>query len=126
MPWTLGLLLTVVVICGLLFASGEAGFRWGRRQLVREGQDADKGLGVIEGAVFALLGGMALTAMAVVLFWQHGPATVLLGLACIHGVVAVILWRRASLLLRDWRTFPASLDQLRQDRAKTADPQGLN
>jgi hypothetical protein len=56
MPWTLGLLLTVVVICGLLFASGEAGFRWGRRQLVREGQDADKGLGVIEGAVFALLG----------------------------------------------------------------------
>jgi hypothetical protein len=56
MPWTLGLLLTVVVICGLLFASAEAGFRWGRRQLVREGQDADKGLGVIEGAVFALLG----------------------------------------------------------------------
>ncbi|MCZ8064022.1 hypothetical protein [Silanimonas sp.] len=56
MPWTLGLLLTVAVICGLLFASAEAGFRWGRRQLVREGQDADKGLGVIEGAVFALLG----------------------------------------------------------------------
>jgi len=68
-------------------------------------------------AVFGLLGGMALTAMAVVLFWQHGPVTVLLGLACIYGVVAVILWRRAAQLLRDWRTFPASLDQLRKDRA---------
>lgn len=56
MPWTLGLLLTVALICGLLFASAEAGFRWGRRRLADEGEHADKGLGVIEGAVFALLG----------------------------------------------------------------------
>lgn len=56
MMWTMGLLLAVSVICGLLFASAEAGFRWGRRRLVREGKGADKGLGVIEGAVFGLLG----------------------------------------------------------------------
>lgn len=56
MPWILGLLLTVAVICVLLFLANEAGFRVGRRRLAREGEDADKGLGVIEGAVFALLG----------------------------------------------------------------------
>lgn len=67
-------------------------------------------------AVFGLLGGMTLTAAAVVLLWPHAPGTALLGLTIIYGVVAICLWRRAAALLRDWQTFPASLDQLRKDR----------
>lgn len=56
MTWTFGLLLTVALIVGLLILSAEAGFRWGRARQAIEGDSADKGLGVIEGAVFALLG----------------------------------------------------------------------
>lgn len=56
MPWIVELLLVVAAICLLLLVANEAGFRLGRRHLRRDGKDADRGLGVIEGAVFALLG----------------------------------------------------------------------
>lgn len=56
MPWIVELLAAVLVICLLLLAAGEAGYRVGRRRRQAEGEDADRGLGVIEGAVFALLG----------------------------------------------------------------------
>ncbi len=56
MPWIVGLLLTVAFICALLVIAHEVGFRLGRRRGLQEGEDADRGLGVIEGAVFALLG----------------------------------------------------------------------
>ena len=68
-------------------------------------------------AMFGLLGGMTLTAAIVVLFWNSAPVTVLLGLTAIYGLVAFALFRRVSGLLRDWRTFPASMEQLRKDRA---------
>jgi uncharacterized membrane protein YqjE len=67
-------------------------------------------------AAFGLLGGMTLTAAAVVLLWPYAPVTVLLGLTVVYGVVAILLWRRTSAMLRDWRTFPASLEQFRKDR----------
>lgn len=72
-------------------------------------------------AVFGLLGGMALTAMLVVVLWTHAPVAVLLGLAAIYSVIAWCLWRRAASLLRDWQAFPASLEQLRKDRAVLAE-----
>lgn len=56
MPWIAELLLVVAFICILLLAANEAGFRLGLRHLHLDGKDADRGLGVIEGAVFALLG----------------------------------------------------------------------
>jgi uncharacterized membrane protein YqjE len=43
--------------------------------------------------------------------------TVLLTLAVLYGAAAVCLCRQLARLLRDWETLPASLDQLRKDRA---------
>ena len=67
-------------------------------------------------AAFGLLAGMALTAAIVVLFWDW-PVAVLLTLAFLYGAAAICLYRRLAGLLRDWQTLPASLDQLRKDRA---------
>ena len=57
-----------------------------------------------------------LTGVAVVLFWSVSPIAVLLTLAGCYAVAAVILYRQLSLLLRDWESLPATLDQLRKDR----------
>ncbi len=68
-------------------------------------------------AAFGLLAGIALTATLVVLLWPWSPATVLLTLTVLHGAAAVALYRRLALLLHDWQNLPATLDQLRKDRA---------
>lgn len=68
-------------------------------------------------AAFGLLAGVALTGVVVVLFWNISPVAVLLALTGAHGVAGVMLHRRLTLLLRDWQNLPASLDQLRKDRA---------
>lgn len=67
-------------------------------------------------AAFGLLAGMALTAAIVVWLWAW-PVAVLLSLAVLYGAAGVCLYRRLAALLRDWQTLPASLDQLRKDRA---------
>jgi hypothetical protein len=41
----------------------------------------------------------------------------LLALTCLYGAAAACLYQRLMLLLRDWQSFPATLDQLRKDRA---------
>ena len=71
-------------------------------------------LGVV---VFGLLAGVALTGMIVVLFWDFSPVIVLLALTGLYGAAAAFLYRRLTVLLRDWKTLSASLDQLRKDRA---------
>ena len=68
-------------------------------------------------AVFGLLAGVALTGTIVVLFWDFSPVAVLLALTGLYAVAAVFLYRRLTVLLRDWKTFPATLDQFRKDRA---------
>ena len=68
-------------------------------------------------AAFGLLAGLTLTAAIVVLLGQYSPFAVLLTLAGLYGVAAVCLYRRLTLLLRDWQTLSATLDQLRKDRA---------
>ncbi len=68
-------------------------------------------------AAFGLLAGLTLTAAIVVLLWQYSPFAVLLTLTGLYGVAAVCLYRRLTLLLRDWQTLSATLDQLRKDRA---------
>jgi len=67
-------------------------------------------------AVFGLLAGVALTGAIVVLLWELSPVAALLGLTSLHGATAVCLYRRLTLLLRDWHDLPATLDQLRKDR----------
>ena len=68
-------------------------------------------------AAFGLLGGMTLTAAVVVLFWPYSPVAALLIMTALYGAAAVGLGRRLTVLLRDWQTLSASLDQLRKDRA---------
>jgi uncharacterized membrane protein YqjE len=67
-------------------------------------------------AVFGLLAGIALTGTIVVLFWDFSPVAVLLALTGLYGAGAVFLYRRLTVLLRDWQNLPATLDQLRKDR----------
>jgi uncharacterized membrane protein YqjE len=68
-------------------------------------------------AAFGLLAGVGLTAVIVVLLWELSPVAALLVLTVIYGATAVCLYRRLTLLLRDWQNLPATLDQLRKDRA---------
>jgi uncharacterized membrane protein YqjE len=68
-------------------------------------------------AVFGLLAGMTLTAAIAVWLWAYSPVAALLILTGLYVMAAVYLCRRLIGLLREWQTLPASLDQLRKDRA---------
>jgi len=68
-------------------------------------------------ALFAFLGGIALTIALVVLLWSLSPIGVLLTLAGLYIAAAIVLYRRFAVLQRNWKTFPATFDQLRKDRA---------
>ena len=68
-------------------------------------------------AAFGLLAGITLTAAIVVLLWQYSQVAVLLTLTGLYGAAGVCLYRRLTLLLRDWQTLSATLEQLRKDRA---------
>jgi len=68
-------------------------------------------------AAFGLLAGVAITGAIVVLVWELSPVAALLALTSLYGATAVCLYRRLTLLLRDWQNLPATLDQLRKDRA---------
>jgi uncharacterized membrane protein YqjE len=68
-------------------------------------------------AVLGLLAGVALTAVIVVMFWDLSRVAALLVLTSVYGLSAAWLYGRLARLLRDWRNFPATLDQLRKDRA---------
>jgi uncharacterized membrane protein YqjE len=66
---------------------------------------------------FGLLAGFTLTGAIVLLCWNHSPVAALLGLSGLYGSVAGILYWRLTRHLRDWQNLPASMDQLRKDRA---------
>jgi len=68
-------------------------------------------------AVCSFLAGVALTVAIVILLWHLSPVGVLLALTSLYAVIAVYLYRRFTALQRDWKTLPATLDQLRKDRA---------
>lgn len=68
-------------------------------------------------AVFGLFAGLTLTAAIVVLLWASSPVIVLLTLTGLYAAGAAYLYQRFTVLLRDWQNFPATLDQLRKDRA---------
>ena len=67
-------------------------------------------------AVFGFLTGAALTVAIVVLLWHLSPVAVLLVLSGLYATATVLLYRRFTVLQRDWKTFPASFDQLAKDR----------
>lgn len=68
-------------------------------------------------AASGLLAGITLTATLVVWLWAWSPVVVLLTLTCLYGVAGVCLYRKLARLLREWKTLPATLDQLRKDRS---------
>jgi uncharacterized membrane protein YqjE len=68
-------------------------------------------------AALGLLAGVALTGAIVVLLWELSRVAVLLVLTGLYGAAAVCLYRRLTRLLLDWQNLPATLDQLRKDRA---------
>jgi uncharacterized membrane protein YqjE len=68
-------------------------------------------------AAFGLLAGVALTGTIVLLFWALSPVAVLLALTGLYSAGAVLLYRRLTVLLRDWKNLPATLDQLKKDFA---------
>jgi uncharacterized membrane protein YqjE len=68
-------------------------------------------------AVFSFLAAAALTVALVVLLWQFSPLAVLLGLAGLYAAMAGYLYFRFIGLVRAWQTLPATLDQIRKDRA---------
>ena len=68
-------------------------------------------------AALGLLGAMTLTAAIVILLWPSAPVATLAALTSIYAGFAIYLRRRLIVLLREWKSFPATLDQLRKDRA---------
>jgi uncharacterized membrane protein YqjE len=68
-------------------------------------------------AVFGFLTGAALTVALVVMLWSLSPIAVLLTLSLLYGATAVFLYRHFTILQRSWETLPATLEQLRKDRA---------
>ena len=68
-------------------------------------------------AVFGFLAGAALTVALVVMLWSLSPIAVLLALAVVYSATAVFLYRHFRALQRSWEALPATLDQLRKDRA---------
>lgn len=67
-------------------------------------------------AAFGLLAGVTLTGAVVVLLWEVSPLAVFLALTVLYAAAAVFLYRRLTQLLRDWKSLPATLDQIRKDR----------
>jgi uncharacterized membrane protein YqjE len=68
-------------------------------------------------AAFGLLAGLTLTTAVAVLLWAYSPLAVLLSLTGLYGAAAGFLYWCLTGLLRNWQTLPASLDQIRKDRA---------
>lgn len=68
-------------------------------------------------AVFGFLAGAALTVALVVMLWSLSPILVLLALALLYSAIAIFLYRHFAALQRSWETLPATLEQLRKDRA---------
>jgi len=68
-------------------------------------------------AAFGLLAGLTFTAAIAVWLWAYSPVAVLITLTGLYAAAGVYLYQRLTALLRNWQTLPASLDQIRKDRA---------
>jgi uncharacterized membrane protein YqjE len=68
-------------------------------------------------AAFGMLATFTLTAAIVVWLWAYSRLAVLLTLTGLYAAAGVYLGLKLKELLRTWHTLPASLDQLRKDRA---------
>lgn len=67
-------------------------------------------------AVCGLMALITLTALIVVALWNVSPVITLLILTVLYAVAGGFLYVRLSKLLREWETFPATIEQLKKDR----------
>jgi len=65
---------------------------------------------------FGLLAAISFSGLIVVLIWPHSPVMAFLALTFLHLGGALVLFWRFKLLLRDWKSFSATIDQLKKDR----------
>jgi uncharacterized membrane protein YqjE len=66
--------------------------------------------------VCGLLACVTVTALITVVFWDDSPVGVLAGLAGLYTCVGVVCYILLLKMRRDWKTIPATLDQLKKDR----------
>ena len=72
------------------------------------------------GCAAAVLGFMALltvTLTLVVIFWDSARVQVLVALSACYSLAAIGVFWRLKVRLRNWSSFPATLDELKKDRA---------
>ena len=69
-------------------------------------------LGVV---AFGFIAVLALNVAIVVLLWKLSPVAVLLTLTSLYAAISFFLYQRFTALLRNWKSFSATLDQLRKD-----------
>lgn len=67
-------------------------------------------------AVSVLLGGVGLTAIVAIAFWNTYPLVALGILTVLYVGTGLILYQRLSKLRCEWQAFAVTLDQLRKDR----------
>ncbi len=72
---------------------------------------------ILAQAVCGLLAAAALTGAMVAWLWEYSRVAALLGAAGLYALTALWLGLRLRRLLREWRHFSSSMDQLRKDRA---------
>ena len=68
-------------------------------------------------AVFGFLAGITLTGLIVALLWTYSPWATFLALTLLYGGAALGFYFRLKRLFAEWRHIPATMDQLRKDRA---------
>jgi uncharacterized membrane protein YqjE len=68
-------------------------------------------------AAFGLLAGVTLTGTVVGFFWEYSRVAALWVLTGLYGAAAACLYQRFMLRVCGWQHLPATLDQLRKDRA---------
>jgi uncharacterized membrane protein YqjE len=67
-------------------------------------------------AVCGLMALITLTALIVVVLGNVSPVITLLILTVLYAAAGGFLYARLSKLLREWETFPATIEQLKKDR----------
>ena len=67
-------------------------------------------------ATCCLLAGISLTGFIILLLWNSYPVAALISLMGLYVLLAFYLQRRLARLLQEWKTLPATLEQLRKDR----------
>lgn len=63
----------------------------------------------------ALLALMALSAAVVVMAWSWSPEGVLLSLGLLYGLASAICYANLQSVMKRWRAFEATLEQLKKD-----------